>query len=282
MKETRKIFSEWVEVEGSEGLVIRSDVPIIYKLKPRITVDAAVVGFSQSSNAKGQVRTLLYALRNDEGKYQIIGRTGNGLTTEQKVELYSRLMSMKVSSNYLEVDSNRLAFHMIRPELVIELSISDVVVENTSGCIKNPLLEYDNGAIKQTGITAGYSFISAVIERIRDDKTVRVRDVSLSQISGCIFNAEENGAKAQKEMPASNLLRRDVWTKGSSVQKLLVWKTNKEQFGFPAHSTFWTTFSPNTAEQFKVDMRVTNSETQINQLAEQFIVKNIKAEWAKE
>jgi len=278
----KRIFSEWVETEGSEGLVIRSDIPIVYKLKPRITVDAAVVGFSESSDTKGQVRTLLYALRGDDGKYQIIGRTGSGLTVEQKAELYSRLMPMKVSSNYLEVDSNRLAFHMIRPELVIELSIGDVIAENTSGSIRNPLLEYDNGALRQTGITAGYSFISAVIERLRGDKTVRVRDVSLAQISGRIFSAEENGAKTQREMPASRLLRRDVWVRGNAVQKLLVWKTNKELFGFPAYSASWTTFIPNTAEPFKVDMRVTNSETQINQLAEQFIVKNIKSGWTKE
>jgi len=280
--EIKAIFSEWVDIEGSEGLVIRSDIPIVYKLKPRITIDAAVVGFSESSDIKGQVRTLLYALRSDDGKYQIIGRTGNGLTTEQKAELYSRLMPMKVSSNYLEVDSNRLAFHMIRPELVIELSIGDVIAENTSGCIRNPLLEYNNNALKQTGITSGYSFISAVIERLRSDKTVCVRDVSLAQISGRILSVEENGAKTRKEQPASRLLRRVVWTKGNAVQKLLAWKTNKEQFGFPAYSASWTTFNPNAAEQFKIDMRITNSETQINQLAEQFIAKNIKSGWIKE
>jgi hypothetical protein len=83
-------------------------------------------------------------------------------------------------------------------------------------------------------------------------------------------------------MPASRLLRREVWTKDVSIQKLLVWKTNKEAFGYPAYAASWTSFSPNSQEQFKVDMRISNSETQIKQLAEQFIAKNIKAGWIKE
>ena len=280
--ELKNIFAEWVEKEGSEGLIIRSELPIIHKLKPRVTVDAVVVGFSESSDIKRQIRTLLYALRNSEGKYQIIGRTGNGLSSEQKTELFTKLSSMKISSNYLEIDSNRLAFHMIRPELVIELSIGDVITEVVSGNIKNPLLEYGNNTIKQTGISPGYSFISAVIECIREDKTNNITHVSLDQVSdknplGKISNTNENTA-----MPKSILLRRDVWTNGDSVQKLLVWKSNKERFGFPAFSASWTSFKPGTQEQFKVDMRISSSETQIMQLADQFIAKNISSTWLKE
>ena len=280
--EIKSIFSEWVDIENSEGLIIRSELPIVYKLKPRITVDAAVVGFSESSDIKGQVRTLLYALRNDNGKYQIIGRTGNGLTTEQKTELYSKLMPMKVASNYLEVDSNRLAFHMIRPELVIELSIGDVISEVTSGSVKNPVLEHEDDSIKQTGICEGYSFISAVIERLREDKTVCIRDVSLSQINIRFPLNLENKIKTNEKKPDSKLLRREVWTKGNAVQKLLVWKTNKEDFGYPAYSASFTIFNPNTQEPFKVDMRISSCESQINLLADQFIVKNIKSGWERE
>ena len=280
--EIKNIFAEWVEKEGSEGLIIRSELPIVHKLKPRVTVDAVVVGFSESSDTKGQVRTLLYALRNSEGKYQIIGRTGNGLTAEQKIELYLRLSKMKISSNYLEIDSNRLAFHMIRPELVIELSIGDIITEVTSGNIKNPILEYDNNAIKQTVICAGYSFISAVIERLREDKTNNINQVSLDQISEKNPVHAESKINTNEEMPKSLLLRRDVWTCGTSVQKLLVWKTNKEKFGFPAYCVSWTSFKPDTQDKFKVDMRISNSETQIKQLAGQFIGTNISSTWLKE
>jgi hypothetical protein len=225
---------------------------------------------------------LLYALRNDDGKYQIIGRTGNGLTNEQKSELYTRLSPKKIISNYLEVDSNRLAFHMIRPEMVIELSVGDVISEITTGSINNPLLEYNGETIKQTGSCSGYSFISAVIERLRDDKTTNVRDVSLAQICERFPVNIEKKSKTIEKQSKSNLLRREVWTKGNAVQKLLIWKTNKEQFGYPAYSASFTTFNPNTQEPFKVDMRISNSENQINLLAEQFILKNIKTGWIKE
>jgi uncharacterized protein YegL len=280
--EIKNIYAEWVEKENSEGLIVRSELPIVYKLKPRVTVDAVVVGFSESSDVKGQVRTLLYALRKEDGRYQIIGRTGNGLTNEQKVQLFTRLSSMKVKSNYLEVDSNRLAFHMIRPELVIELSIGDVITEVISGNIKNPLLEYNDNVLKQSGICAGYSFISAVIERFREDKTNKIEHISLAQISEKTPLNTDIKTQGNEKMPQSSIMRRDVWTNGASVQKLLVWKTNKEQFGFPAYSASWTIFTPNAQEPFKVEMRISNSESQIKQLAAQFIAKNIKSGHTKE
>jgi hypothetical protein len=278
--EVKKIFSERVEDEGSEGLVVHSEMPVAYKIKPRVTIDAAVVGFSESSDIKGQVRTLLYALRNADGAYQIIGRTGNGLTMEQKAELYPRLLAMRVSSNYLEIDSNHLAFHIVRPEIVAELSVGDVLAENVSGCIKNPLLDYTDGVFRQTGMCAGYSFVSAVVERLRPDKTVSIRDVRLEQIS--VRAIPPSGAPASgDQMPESTLVRRSVWVKEKALQKLLVWKTNKDHFNFPAYAASWTTFNPNTADPFKIDMRVSNNENQIIQLAEQFIMKNIKQGWTE-
>ncbi|MCL2042505.1 MAG: hypothetical protein FWG89_00040 [Treponema sp.] len=278
--EIKQIFSKWVESEGSEGLIIRSEFPIIYKLKPKISVDAAVVGFSECSDVKGQIRTLLYALRTESGEYQIIGRTGNGLSAEQRSQLFTQLMPMKIPSHYLEIDSNRLAFHMIRPELVIELSVNDVITENTSGSIKNPLLNYTSNEMKQIGSYPGYSFISAVIERIREDKTNSIRDVSIAQISGR-GTPLSSESSVKQDRSSSKLLRREVWTKGSAVQKLLVWKTNKEPFSYPGYAASWTIFNPNIAEPFKVEMRITNCEKQIHQLAGQFVVKNIKAGWIR-
>ena len=279
----KKIFAEWVESEGSEGLVVRSaELPLVYKIKPRITVDAAVVGFSECSDIRGQVRTLLYALRDENGRYEVIGRTGNGLTAEQKTALFTRLMRRKTASNYIEIDSNRLAFHIVKPELVIELSIGDVITENTSGCIRNPVLECDGGMVKQTGSRPGCSFITAVIERLREDKTVEARDVSIAQLSGRLTPVESGGRDGSADdMPKSRLLIRDVWTKGEAVQKLVVWKTNKERFNFPAYAASWTLFNPGLAEPFKVDMRVSSSEQQILQLAGQFKAKNIKSNWIK-
>ena len=157
-----------------------------------------------------------------------------------------------------------------------------MITENTSGCIRNPVLECDGGMVKQTGSRPGCSFITAVIERLREDKTVEARDVSIAQLNGRLTPVEAGGRDGSADdMPKSRLLIRDVWTKGEAVQKLVVWKTNKERFNFPAYAASWTLFNPGLAEPFKVDMRVSSSEQQILQLAGQFKAKNIKSNWIK-
>ncbi|MDR2767263.1 MAG: DNA ligase, partial [Treponema sp.] len=131
-EKVKELFDQWVTREGGEGLVIRGGGQTAIKIKPRMTVDAAVIGFSESE-ARSTVRTLLYALRKEDGSYQVIGRTGNGLSGEQKQELFTRLMPLKIFSNYIEVDSNHAVFHIIKPELVLELSANDVLCETASG-----------------------------------------------------------------------------------------------------------------------------------------------------
>ena len=54
-----------------------------------------------------------------------------------------------------------------------------------------------------------------------------------------------NGAPSE----TSQLLRRQVFTKsgpkGTSVRKLLLWRTNKERFGdWPAYVVKWVDYSP--------------------------------------
>ncbi|MCD8071591.1 MAG: hypothetical protein LUE10_00095, partial [Alistipes sp.] len=85
----REIFSQWVEKEGSEGLVVRSEMPFVWKIKPHHNVDAVVVGFTEGTGElRGHVRTMLLALMPEEGRYQVVTRVGGGMTVKQKKELY--------------------------------------------------------------------------------------------------------------------------------------------------------------------------------------------------
>jgi hypothetical protein len=65
------------------------------------------------------------------------------------------------------------------------------------------------------------------------------------------------------------------------VQKFLVWKTNKEQHGYPAYVLSYTNFSSERSEPLTLDMRVSNDEQQIMQLYTEFIGKNVKSGWEK-
>lgn len=281
------LFTKWVEEEGSEGLVVRSELPLIYKVKPRYNVDVAVVGFSEGvAEFKGQVRSLLLALMPEEGVYQIVGKTGNGFGEELKKELLGKLTPMIIESKYIETDSNHVAFHMIKPELVIELNVNDVLFENTSGPLYNPQLEIVDGEYRRIGSVPGVSFVFPIFQRMREDKAVNETDVRLSQISDFMYNAAAEEHQAQGELSSSELLRREVYKKEQGdklmVQKFLVWKTNKEQTGqWPAYVLNYVNFSSQRAEPLKTEIRISNSEEQILGFYQAFVDDNVKKGWVK-
>ena len=281
----KELFRAWVEEEGAEGLVIHSESPRIYKVKPRYTLDVAVLGFSEGAGEyKGQIRSLLLAMMSEEGVYQIVGHAGNGFTEELKKELYPRFLAMKMPSKYIETDSNHVAFHMIRPELVIELKVTDILFETASGPIYNPRLEILNGEYRGAGSVPGISLVFPIFERFREDKQVNPQDVRFSQAGELIYNYAEE----KTESPGagkSEILARKVYRKEQAgklmVQKYLVWKTNKEKQNYPAYVFSYTNFSSDRAEPLSVETRISDSPEQIMEFCRIFMDKNIKKGWEK-
>jgi hypothetical protein len=74
------------------------------------------------------------------------------------------------------------------------------------------------------------------------------------------------------EMPKSNVLKRRVWKKilkgQTMVRKLVMWATNKQNEGWPAFVLSYTDFSPGRKTPLERDIRVSNSELQMNELWE--------------
>ena len=89
-------------------------------------------------------------------------------------------------------------------------------------------------------------------------------------------------------LPASELLRREVWTKEAkgktSVRKLLVWKTNKEVGSggrFPAYVVHWTDYSPSRAEPLDREVKLAPDEPEAQKIADELVKENIKKGWEK-
>ena len=55
-------FDTWVDGGEAEGLVIRAEDGRIFKLKPVVTIDAVVVGFTERFEKKDQAGSILLAL----------------------------------------------------------------------------------------------------------------------------------------------------------------------------------------------------------------------------
>lgn len=286
-KQIKEIFAKWVEGEGSEGLVVRSEMPFVFKIKPRHSIDVVVIGFTEGTgNQKGQVRTLLLALMPEEGKYQVVGRIGGGMLVSLKKQLYKKFIKTVINSEFIDTDSNHVAFHMIQPETVLEVSVNDLIYEGASGSIMNTVLEIVDGTYKINSSVEGFSFIAPLFERVRDDKTADIADIRLSQIDAFSYYNPEESIRIPEtgSLPPSRLLLREVYRKQIGkkimVQKYMVWKTNKEfSPDYPAYVLCYTNFSTERLEPLQREIKISNSEEQIMELHEKMLESNLKKGW---
>lgn len=285
-KAVADLFDRWVTEEGAEGLVVRSELPLVYKVKPRHTVDFAVVGYSEGAGEmKGQVRSLLVALMPADGQFQVVGHVGGGLTESERRDLFAALSPAQVPSAYIETDSNHVAFHMVSPSMVIEAKVNDVLFESTSGTIRNPRLELVDSGWVRTCEVNGIAIVYPSFVRVRDDKTCDVVNVRFAQIEEFAAPPVPPDATAETDAPASEVLVRTVYTKqlGAKfmVQKFLVWATHKEARGYPAYVFAYTNFSSDRKDPLQQEVRVSSSREQIMELCNAAFEANIKKGWVE-
>ena len=280
-KEVIELCARWVTEGGAEGLVVRTDLPFVYKVKPVYTLDVAVIGYSENPDKAGQVRSLLVALATADGRYQPVGHVGSGFTEASRSELHARLSPSEVASSYIETDANHVAFHMVRPELALELRINDVLFESPSGPVFNPLLEFAGGW-SRTGTATGLSILHPVLVRVREDKAPAGADVRLEQIEQYWSWPLPPRQEAAAAATPSTILRREAYTKRMGgklmVQKFLVWRTNKPA-GYPGYVLAYSNFSAGRAAPLATEVRISEDEGQVLAMADELVADKVKSGW---
>ncbi len=284
-----QLFKKWVEDESAEGLVVRSDSAGLFKVKPRHTIDAVVVGFTESADDRqGMLHDLLVAVMRDDGTLQILCRVGGGFDEDQRREMLSDLKDMVVVSEYAEVNSDYVAYQMVRPDWVVEISCLDLISQTTrGGNINRMVLEYDEKegyrVIRRMPLV---TVISPHFVRLREDKQAHPGDVRLSQVSDRVEVAMTDSDAKNFQLPTTEVLRREVFVKEAKgetmVRKFVVLKTNKETESeeYPAYVLHYTDFSPNRKDPLARDVVVSNSAEQIDALYAAWKEKNIKKGWS--
>ncbi|MDA7978002.1 MAG: hypothetical protein MPJ50_04425 [Pirellulales bacterium] len=285
-----KIFHNWVEKEGAEGVVARSDTAGMYKIKPRHNLDAAVIGFTEASDDRqGLLHDMLLAVGRSDESLHVLTRVGGGFSDDQRRELLSDLKDMTVDSEYTEVNSDHVAYQMVRPEWVVEISYLDLVSQTTRGApVNRMVLSYDQQdpgyrVVRRLPLA---SVISPQFIRRREDKRVTPSDVRIAQVSQMVDVPLADQNAGQFTTPKSQMLNREVYVKehrGSlMVRKFLLWETNKPRDGndeFPKFVAYYTDFSSNRKTPLQRDIRVSDSREQIERLWNAMREKNIKAGW---
>ena len=284
-KEIESLFQDIVVKANAEGIIVKSDNGPTYKIKPIITLDAVVIGFSEGQGSRAnKLKELLLALQVSENEYLTIAKVGSGFTDEQRDSILKDFKSQKVDSDYIEVSSSNIAFTMVKPIKVVEFSCLDVFNENSKGTIKKMCLKFDKNTYTNVTKQPSVSVTAAVFLSFRDDKKVNTEDVGLSQITK-ILSVETNNNDVA-ELKKSKLLYREVYVKESkgikSVRKFVVWKTNKEESNeFPAFVYHYTDYSPGRKDPLKKEIKVSENQKQIEEIFKLELAENVKKGWEK-
>jgi ATP-dependent DNA ligase len=281
------LYKDWAADGKAEGLVVRSKtIPKVYKVKPSITIDAAVIGYTLSSVDSTRACSLLMALIRDDGQFQVIGHCGNLGTEDARREWLERVKPLECGSNYSEANSRGAMFQLVRPELVIEVRISDVQAEGTSGdTVPRMVLANEGGRWVARQRMPGVSILHPRLERLREDKRPIAADVPMRQVLERVLLPDADKAAIATDLPKSKIVRREVFTKETkgitAVRKLVLWQTHKEKAdpAYPAFVVHFTDYSPGRKDPLQRTVRLAPTLALAKEIADGFIEKEIKKGW---
>ena len=283
-----KQFKAWVN-GGAEGLIARSDSAGMFKVKPRHTLDAVVIGFTEGVDDRhGMIHDLLLAMMRQDGFLHVLGHVGGGFTEQDRRAFLSDLKDSVTASEYVEVN-DQVAYHMVRPEIVIEISVLDMISHSTRGTPMNKMALNWDAVEKKYKIVRRLplvALISPQFVRKRDDKQFNASDIRIKQVSDLVEVPLVDRDARQLNLTPSSPLKREVYTKvlkgATMVRKFVMWETNKQADAddFPAYVIHFSDFSPNRKTPLERDIRVSNSRDQIDSLWTELLTENIAKGWA--
>lgn len=283
----RARFDSTVVTGQAEGLIVRLPGGLIYKLKPSITIDAAVVGFTVKSDQVDMVRSVLLGLMHQDGRVQILGACGNLGNDQTRKDLFAKLNQRTIASTVRYASESGALYTFVRPELVAEIRVSDLQSDRADGSVtRTPLMTLEKTGWLGRGISPCPRPIHPVFERLRSDKTATPADIRFEQVSGYL-QVGHTPRPEDAPLPASKVIRRDVWTKETkgqtALRKLLIWKTNKEKLdpSYPAFVVHWTDYSPSRATPLERDVRLAPDQALASKIADAMVAENIKKGWTK-
>jgi len=282
-------YQKWSKA-GAEGAVVRSDAIGAFKIKQRHTLDAVVIGFTEGvEDRRGMVHDLLLAVMRLDGNLHVLGHVGGGFSVDERQQFLSDLKDMVVPSDYVEVNDH-VAYHMVRPEWVVEISVLEMISHSTRGApVKTMVLNWNRKAGRYEVVRRLplVNLTSPQFVRRREDKSFNQTDIRIAQVSDLVEVPLADRDSRALNMPTSQVLRREVYTKTQKnemmVRKLVLWQTNKEKEGedYPAYVIHYTDFSPNRKTPLEREVRVSSSREQIDQLWTELAAEVFKKGWER-
>ena len=278
--------SDWVTSGKAEGMVIRTGSGEVFKVKPSFTLDAVVCGFTTKAQEPDQARSLLMGLIRPDGSLLLVGAGGNMAGAEVRKEVLRTLLGHECDSRFRHSSSDGALYRFVKPRIVVEVTCTDLQFEDSSGeLIRKWVIRHEEDTWHPIVDAQSVSLIHPVVSRIRTDKAADELDARVAQLEERVLAGGFTGKLAPRALPASSVVRREVWTKssknGTAVRKLLVWKTGKESqwSGWPAWIVHFTDYSPDRKTPLERTMRTAVCEVDAMAVAADMITENIKKGW---
>ncbi len=282
----QRLYDEFVSSGKAEGLVLRRTDGTIYKLKPVLTLDAVVIGYTERADEPGRVRSLALALMREDGRFHVIGSCGN-MPGEVRADLFGRLRAAETTASFRHASSDGALYRFVRPEVVLEIKVTDVLGEHPSGDpVMRMVCDFDAAdGWRPVRQMPSVSILHPVYVRERTDKQVDAVDVRMAQVmERCAVPELETKAEAVR-LPASTVLRREVYAKEAkgvtAVRKLVLFATNKHEAdpSWPAFVVHFTDYSPGRKDPLKREVRLAPTLELAEGIAADLIDKNVKKGW---
>ena len=270
---------------GKEGCVIyrltRSEA---IKVKPDITVDAAVIGYVEGE-MEGQygVRSILTALTYGETghtrHFQTFARIYSRMDDATAVALLPRLQAMQVAAPITLTDSDGRTIRFVKPGLIVEVEGDEIIEANNDTPILTQLFEWKNEAWHFCKLEQSPRLSFPTFGGLRDDKALETGGARITQVKPGAVLCTEAPVKTAEE---SRIIERQCWTKvmkGETLVQKLVVVTSPEADNRMPFSIVWTDFSPNRKEKVKTEEAFARTEIRKNALVEALKVERIKKGW---
>ena len=281
-KEIQTEFENRVIKNNQEGLIVRGFNGPIFKIKPKLTFDFVILGFSMGySDNFDLLKELLFGVKLDNEEYLIVGKVATGFTLDQRTSILKTLNKIIVDSNLIEPSGSKTPFTFVKPNLVIELESVDIINHTSDQKIKKSLIKFEGNIYNKIDNKPSVSLISPVFKGIRVDKKSETDQVGINQILRIIDLFEEKKEISNKSN--SMIFKKEVFVKEMKgikmVKKFFLWKTNSNSSSYPKYVFYKIDYSPSRGDKLQREIKVSNNQSQIEKLYSDQIESDIKKGW---
>jgi hypothetical protein len=266
---------------GLEGLVIRrTDRPEVCKLKPRLSIDAVVVGYVEGEfEGHHGVMSLLTALaypNADKGlQVQAVARVGSGFNDQDRIDWLARLSSMRTDAPLAMTDSDGRPVRFVKPGIVVEIEAEDALPASEDDVTGQQVFTWADNAWRFDGLATCPRLLFPTFHRLRADKEFSAQAVRLFQLTKREIPAPE---LINRDLPALEIVAREVYTKEAkgavAVRKLLITKRPPTAGAFP-YVVFWTDYSAGRKTPLEVTTLFAHTEARAQALAAKLLAENV-------